>query len=85
MISETDAGVYGASTKIPNLISMVSTVFYQAWNMSAIAENDSKGRSAFYTQVFDAYQAILCLAAGCASFFASGSGFRSALPSVGED
>lgn len=64
MISDTDAGVYGISTKIPNLISMVSTVFYQAWNMSAIAENDSKGRSAFYTQVFDAYQALLSLAAG---------------------
>lgn len=62
--TSTDAGVYGAATKIPNLLSMVSTVFYQAWNMSAIAENDSKGRSAFYTQVYDAYQALLVLAAG---------------------
>ncbi len=64
MKTASDAGVYGAATKIPNLISMVSTVFYQAWNMSAIAENDSKGRSQFYSQVFDAYQAMLTLAAG---------------------
>ena len=64
MISESEAGVYGAASKIPNLISMVSTVFYMAWNMSAIAENDSKERSAFYTQVYDAYQAMLTLAAG---------------------
>lgn len=64
MISGTDAGVYGAATKIPNLISMVSTIFYQAWNMSAIAENDSRDRSKFYTTVYEAYQAMLVLTAG---------------------
>lgn len=57
------AGVYGAAAKVPNLISMVSTIFFQAWNMSAIAENDSKGRSEFYTRVFGAYQSMLCMAA----------------------
>lgn len=64
IMTKEDAGVYGAATKIPNLISMVSTIFYQAWNMSAIAENDSEGRSAFYSQVYEAYQAMLSLAAG---------------------
>lgn len=63
MVSSSAAGIYGAATKIPNLISMVSTIFYQAWNMSAIAENDSKGRSKFYTQVYEAYQAMLTIAA----------------------
>ena len=64
MVSPTEAGVYGAASKIPNLIAMVSTIFYQAWNMSAIAENDSKSKSQFYAQVYDAYQAMLTLAAG---------------------
>ncbi|MBP0975009.1 MAG: polysaccharide biosynthesis C-terminal domain-containing protein [Oscillospiraceae bacterium] len=64
MKSAEDGGLYSAASKIPNLISMVSTVFYQAWNMSAIAENDSKERSTFYTTVYDAYQAMLFLAAG---------------------
>ena len=64
IVSPGDAGVYGAATKIPNLISMVSSIFYQAWNMSAIAENDSKERSQFYAQVFEAYQAVLVLASG---------------------
>ncbi len=64
IVDSTEAGVYGASAKIPNLLSMVSTIVYQAWNMSAIAENDSEGRSKFYTEVFEAYQAILTLAAG---------------------
>ena len=64
IMSPTDAGVYGAATKIPNLISMVSTIFYQAWNMSAITENNKKGRSRFYAQVYDAYTSMLFLAAG---------------------
>lgn len=64
MISETAAGVYEASSKIPNLISMVSTVFFQAWNISAIVENDAKDREKFYTRVFGAYQSILVIAAG---------------------
>lgn len=63
MVSETAAGVYEASSKIPNLISMVSTVFFQAWNISAIVENDAADREKFYTRVFGAYQSILVIAA----------------------
>ena len=54
-----DAGIYSAATKIPNLISMVSTVFFQAWNMSAITENESKDRDIFYEKIYGAYEAIL--------------------------
>ena len=64
MVGKSEAGVYSAAAKVPNLVSMVSTVFYQAWNMSAIAENNSRKRSEFYTQVYDAYQALLVLASG---------------------
>ena len=56
LVGETAAGIYGVSTKIPNLTSTISTIFFQAWNMSAIEENDSKDRSRFYHRVFDAYQ-----------------------------
>ena len=64
IVNATEAGVYGAATKIPNLLAMVSTIFYQAWNMSAIAENDSESKSKFYEQVYDAYQAMLAVGAG---------------------
>lgn len=64
IVNSTEAGVYSVATKIPNLIAMVSTIFYQAWNMSAIQENDSDTKSKFYAQVYDAYQAMLTLAAG---------------------
>ncbi|MBE6862799.1 MAG: capsular biosynthesis protein [Ruminococcus sp.] len=62
-LGETAAGIYGYATKVPNLISMVSTIFFQAWNMSAISENDSKDRSNFYEKVYSAYQSIMFLAA----------------------
>lgn len=61
-LGESAAGIYGYASKVPNLISMVSTIFFQAWNMSAIMENDSKDRSSFYEKVYNAYEAILFIA-----------------------
>ncbi len=56
------AGIYSYASKIPNLISMVSTIFFQAWNMSAITENNSSDRNKFYEKVFNSYQSILFIA-----------------------
>ena len=61
-LGESAAGIYGYATKVPNLISMVSTIFFQAWNMSAITENDSADRSRFYEKVYGAYEALLFIA-----------------------
>lgn len=55
-------GIYGYAAKIPNLIQMVSTIFFQAWNMSAITENDSADRSDFYEKVYSSYQSIMFIA-----------------------
>lgn len=62
-LGESAAGIYGLANKIPNLISMVSTIFFQAWNMSAISENDSADRSKFYERVYSAYESLLFVAA----------------------
>lgn len=61
-LGESAAGIYGYATKVPNLISMVSTIFFQAWNMSAIMENDSEDRSSFYEKVYGAYESLLFIA-----------------------
>lgn len=59
-------GILSASYKIPNLVATVYLMFGQAWNMSAILENDSKDRDKFYTNVFNLNQCLLyILAAGC--------------------
>lgn len=64
LVGESAAGVYSAASRIPNLLFMVSTIFFQAWNISSVTENDSADRSRFYTRVFSAYQSILFIAAG---------------------
>ena len=46
-------GVLSAAYKIPNLVSTVYLMFGQAWNMSAITEDDSDDRDSFYENVFD--------------------------------
>lgn len=56
-------GIYGYANRIPNLISMVSTIFFQAWNMSAITENESADREKFYERVYSAYESMLFIAA----------------------
>lgn len=61
---DTAVGLYTAASKIPNLVSMVSTIFFQAWNMSAITEHGSEGEGKFYATVYSAYQSIMYIASG---------------------
>lgn len=61
-LGESASGIYAVANRIPNLISMVSTIFFQAWNMSAITESNSKGVSKFYGRVYSAYESILFIA-----------------------
>ncbi len=59
-------GILSASYKIPNLVATVYLMFGQAWNMSAILEDDSDDRNEFYGNVFHLNQCLLyILAAGC--------------------
>ena len=62
-LGRSAAGIYDYANRIPNLISMVSTIFFQAWNMSAITENNSADRNRFYSRVYAAYEAVLFIAA----------------------
>lgn len=62
-------GILSASYKIPNLVATVYFMFGQAWNMSAILENDSEEKEKFYANVFKVNQSLLyVLAAGCLFF-----------------
>lgn len=62
MIDAETNGVFSVSYKIPTIISIVSTIFFQAWQMSAITEYKSKDAEKFYSQVFSAYQSVLFIA-----------------------
>ena len=49
------SGIYTAAYKIPNLIAIFATIFINAWQLSAVDEYDSEGKSEFFTKVFKVY------------------------------
>ena len=59
MISFGASGMYTAASKFPSMISLFSGIFSQAWNMSAITENNSRTIAKFYTNVFDIFQSTV--------------------------
>ena len=53
-------GLYSAAYKIPTLITLVATVFIEAWQFSAISDSkDGEDRNRFFGEVFERYQAII--------------------------
>lgn len=63
LCGEADNGIYSAAYKIPSLLMMFTTLFYQAWQMSAIENRNDSGLSKFYTKIYGAYSSLLMIAA----------------------
>lgn len=55
--------VLGASYKLPTILSIVSTIFTEAWQISAFTDGMGRARERFFSQVFAAYQSLIFLAA----------------------
>ena len=63
---ESDAnGIYAVAYKIPTILTILATVFMDAWQLSAIAESgDRRAQARFYGRVWDAFFSAVCLCAG---------------------
>lgn len=46
-------GIYAVANKVPSLISILYTIFTQAWQMSAVEEFKNKDNAVFYSTVFN--------------------------------
>lgn len=58
------SGIYTAAYKIPNFVTIFASIFIDAWQLSAVDEYDSDGKSEFFTKVFRVYSgALLAVAA----------------------
>jgi O-antigen/teichoic acid export membrane protein len=62
MRSELESGLYTAAYKIPTMLALVSNVFIEAWQYSAVSEKE--GREKFFSKVFEYYQSIIFVASG---------------------
>ncbi|MCC8043342.1 MAG: polysaccharide biosynthesis C-terminal domain-containing protein [Oscillospiraceae bacterium] len=63
MVGEDANGIYALGYKLPTLLLLVTTMFYQAWQMSSIEERNSRDLGKFYETVFGAYSSLLYIGA----------------------
>ncbi len=62
---ESANGIYSAAYKIPTVVNLVSGIFLQAWQFSAVAESsDGEECSRFYSRVFSGFLSLVMLGAG---------------------
>lgn len=61
-------GIYSVAHKFPTIINLVYSVFMQAWQISAIEEEKSKDRSAFYDTIYKYILTVLVLVASVIIF-----------------
>lgn len=55
MISAAANGIYSVSYKMPTIMSTLSTILMQAWQHSAIRENDSQDRTEYNNIMYKSY------------------------------
>ncbi len=60
---DTATGLLSTAHKIPSLLTIVSAIFYQAWQISAVSEaGQGKSTARFYSETYDYYVTLLFLA-----------------------
>lgn len=57
-------GLYAAAYKVPTIVTILSTIFTEAWQLSAVTDGQDKEREAFFTKVFGALSAVAFLVGG---------------------
>ncbi len=58
-------GVYSAAYKIPSIVNIVSGIFMQAWQFSAVVQStDGEACSRFYSQVFRGFLSVIFIGSG---------------------
>lgn len=55
-------GLFAAALKIPTAITLLTTIFTEAWQLSAVTDSDEKDRGGFYSQVFKSYLGLIFMA-----------------------
>ena len=60
--SEAANGIYTAAYKIPTLLILITGVFSEAWQFSAVKESESEDRAEFFTNVFGGFRTVIFVA-----------------------
>lgn len=52
-------GIFAVASRIPSLISVLNSIFFQAWQISAVEEYESEDNTEFYSTVFSLYSRFI--------------------------
>lgn len=63
-------GLYAAAFKIPTLLILVSGIFNEAWQYSAVTDSNEEEQGSFFSNVFNSFQALIFLVSSCLILFA---------------
>ncbi len=65
-------GIYSAAYKIPTIVNLISSIFMQAWQFSAVAQsgNEAECRD-FYSKVYKGFLSVIMIGAGGLILFSS--------------
>lgn len=59
-------GIYSMSTKFPTILTMITSIFYLAWQETAIKEYNTPERDCFFSEIFHKYSVLLFTLCLCA-------------------
>ena len=58
LLGASSTGIISAAHRLPTILTAFTSVFIQAWTLSAIKESGNDDRSAYYTKMFNYYSAF---------------------------
>lgn len=61
-------GIYSVSYKIPSIMSILQSIFSQAWTLSATKEFDKEDKDGFFINIYNAYNFLLVIACSLLTF-----------------
>lgn len=70
MVSASANGLYSVAYKVPTILTLVSTIFLDAWQISAVEENSSQTRNRFYSNIFKSFQGAVFVISSALIVFA---------------
>lgn len=69
MIGLEANALFSVASKIPSLLTIITTIFFQAWQLSAIEDYEKKRNSDFYSNIFNYFVSSLILIASIIIIF----------------
>ena len=67
---EAANGIYSAAYKIPTIVNLISAIFMQAWQFSAVAQSsDEESCKSFYSEVYQGFLSVIVIGASVLILF----------------